>query len=85
LALRFCGPVDLRVLETALRKTGDAVYRLKGFAQVEDGTAYVDYSAGGFRAEPVEAPATALECIVSAPHLDEVRAILADLPNSAIG
>lgn len=84
LALRFRGPIDLHALETALRKTGDAVFRLKGFARVEGGTAYVDYSAGGFHTEPKEAPATGLECIVSAPRLEEVRAILADLPNAAV-
>jgi G3E family GTPase len=84
LALRFRGPVDLRALETALRRAGDAVFRVKGFARVESGTAYVDYSAAGFHAEPKEAPHTGLECIVSAPRLEEVRAILADLPGTAI-
>ena len=80
LALRFPGPVDLETLEAALRGTGDALFRAKGFAEAEGGTVYVDYSAAGFRSEPRDAPATGLECIVSGPRLEEVRAVLAVNP-----
>ena len=76
--------VDLRALEATLRGAGDAVFRVKGFTRVESGTAYVDYSAAGFRAESREAPPTGLECIVSAARLEEVRAVLARLPHTSI-
>ena len=39
----------------------------------------MDYSAAGFQSEPRDAPAAGLECIVSGPRLEEVRALLADL------
>jgi G3E family GTPase len=78
LSLRPRAPVDLESLEVALRRTGDAVFRAKGFAETPGGTVYVDYSAAGFRAEASEAPATGLECVVSGPRLEEVRALLAD-------
>lgn len=79
LTVRFRGPVDLETLEAALRRTGDAVFRAKGFAATPGGTFYVDYSAAGFRSEPRDLPATGLECIVSGPHLEQVRALLAGL------
>ncbi len=78
LALRSRGPVDLETLEAALRRTGDAVFRAKGFAATPGGTVYVDYSAAGFRSEPRDASATGLECIVNGPRIEEVRALLAD-------
>jgi G3E family GTPase len=78
LALRFRRPVDLGALEAALRRTGDALFRAKGFAATLAGTVYVDYSAAGFHSEPGDAPATGLECIVSGPRLEEVRASLAE-------
>jgi G3E family GTPase len=79
LALRLRGPVDVETLEAALRRAGDAVFRAKGFAATPAGTFYVDYSAAGFRSEPMDVPATGLECIVSGPRLEEVRALLAGL------
>ena len=79
LSLRFRGPVDMEALEAALRSTGDAVFRAKGFAAAPGGTVYVDYSAAGFYSEPKDASARGLECIVSGPRLEEVRALLAHL------
>jgi G3E family GTPase len=80
LILAYGGDADLDALEAALREAGDAVFRMKGFAPVEDGTVYVDYSAGGFRAEPCQAAPGELQCIVHGPRVDEVRAVLSRLP-----